>query len=154
MGNVAVSNRVIARNSLGEFIRDCEQAGEATTKKLVEEGAKLSRRLAPSGTKHDYRSIPIKDSIFPRMVSRTAGVWEALARHAMFQEEGTRPHWMIGNPYFHFYWEEQGRMWIPGLFGEPDIIGHPGNKPQPFLRPAYEAIMAKAMEVARQQYPG
>jgi hypothetical protein len=154
MATIATSNRVIARNGLGRFIADCEQAGHDTVEKLVDEGAKLSRRMAPEGTEHDYRSIPIKQSIFPRMLSRTSGVWSSLSRHAMFQEEGTQPHTMYGNPYFRFFWDNAGRMWVPGLFGSPDIINHPGNPPQPFLRPAYESIMARAMSVARAQYPG
>jgi hypothetical protein len=151
---VAVSNRVVARNGLGRFIADCEQAGHDTVEKLVDRGAKMSKRMAPEGTDHDPRSIPLKQSIFPRMIGRTAGVWEALARHAMFVEENTAPHVMFGDPVFRFYWENASRMWVPGLFGEPDIINHPGTTAQPFLRPAYEAIMAQAMQVARSQYPG
>lgn len=151
---VAVSNRVVARNGLGRFIADCEQAGHDTVEKLVDRGAKMSKRMAPEGSDHDPRSIPLKQSIFPRMLGRTAGVWESIARHAMFVEERTNPHTMFGDPVFRFYWENAGRMWIPGLFGEPDIINHPGTEAQPFLRPAYEAIMAQAMRVARSQYPG
>lgn len=154
MAAVGVSNRVVVRNELGRFISDCEQAGENTAKKLVERGAKMSRELAPVGPKHDPRTIPLAQSIRARMISRTSGVWESYARHALHQEFGTRAHTMYGSPYFQFYWEAMGRMWIPGLFADQDIINHPGHGPQPFLRPAYEAVMAQAMAVARAEYPG
>lgn len=154
MASVAVSNRVIARNSIGRFIRDCEQAAERTAEKLVETGAKLSREYAPVGSKPDPRSIPISQSIVSKMLSRTAGVWQALSAHALHQEFGTSPHTMYGNPYFSFFWEEEGRMWEPGLFRERDIINHPGNPPQPFLRPAYEEVMGMATTVADAEYPG
>jgi hypothetical protein len=151
---VAVSNRVVARNGIGRFISDCEQAGEATARKMVSRGAKLSRELAPVGSKHDRRSIPISQSIREKMLSRTSGVWQATARHSLHQEFGTRPHTMYGSPFFRFYWEAMGRMWVPGLFGGQDIINHPGHGPQPFLRPAYEMVMAQAMAIARAEYPG
>lgn len=154
MASVAVSNRVVARNSIGRFISDCEQAAEDTAKDMVERGADLSRDLAPVGSKHDPRSIPIAASIRTHMISRTSGVWKATARHALAQELGARPHTMYGNPFFSFYWEAMGRMWKPGLFGDQDIINHPGNAPQPYLRPAYEMVMAQAMEIARANYPG
>lgn len=151
---VTASNRVIARNGLGRFIQDCEQAATETVKELVEEGAKLSRKLAPEGSDHDPRSIPLKQSIWPRMISATSGVWESFSRHAMFVEEDTAPHTIMGSPFFQFYWDNAGRMWIPGLFGEPDVVNHPGTTAQPFLRPAYESIMARAMSVAKSKYPG
>ena len=148
MAVIAISNRVVARNSLGRFIADCEQAGHDTVDKLVERGESLSRRMAPK------RSGALAASISSHMLSRTSGVWQAMAPYALFQERGTTPHIMIGNEFFSFFWDEAGRMWVPGLFGSPDIINHPGNPPQPFLRPAYEAVMAMAMSVARSQYPG
>ena len=151
---VATSNRVAVRNGIGRFREKCEQAGHDTVEEMVKRGAQMSRHLAPSGTDHDPRSIPLKQSIFPRMISSTQGVWEAFARHAMFVEENTRPHPMTGNPFFQFYWENASRMWVPGLFGEPDVVNHPGTTAQPFLRPAYEAVMAQAMTVAKQKFPG
>jgi len=154
VSEIAVSNRVVARSRMGQFIRDCEQAAEATAKDLVKEGASLSRRMAPVGTRHDRRSIPIRQSIDWKMLSRTSGVWFSTAAHALHQEFGTGPHPIIGNPFMHFFWENEGRWWMPGLLGEPDIINHPGHGPQPFLRPAYERISAKAMRVARRHYPG
>lgn len=154
MPGVAVSNRVVVRNRFGEFIRDCEQAAEYTAEDMVKMGAELSREYAPVGSKPDPRDIPIAQSIVHEMLSRTSGVWKALSGHALHQEFGTRPHTMYGNPHFRFYWENEGRMWEPGLFGEQDIINHPGHGPQPFMRPAYKEVMAAAMQIARMRYPG
>jgi hypothetical protein len=150
----AVSNRVVSRNRIGRFISDCEQAAEATARQLVEDGADLSRKMAPVGSRPDSRTIPLAQSIETKMLSRTSGVWRATARHALAQELGAGPHLILGSPYLHFFWESAGRWWVPGLMGEPDIINHPGNAPQPYLRPAYEIIMRRAMAVARQKYPG
>jgi hypothetical protein len=145
---IAVSNRVIARNGIGRFIAACEDAGHDTVEILIERGATASKGMAP------VRSGRLKGSIESHMTGATSGVWQADAPYAMFQEEGTSAHTMIGSPFFRFFWETRGRMWVPGLYGIPDVIDHPGNKPQPFLRPAYEMIMAQAMAVAKSQYPG
>lgn len=150
---VTASNRVVARNSIGQFIEKCEQAATATVETLIDKGAKMSREMAPEGSDHDPRSIPLKQSIHARLISSTSGVWESWSRHAMFVEKDTKPHTYSGNPFFQFYWENAGRMWVPGLFGETDIVNHPGTTAQPFLRPAYEAVMNMAMEVAREKYP-
>lgn len=149
MAGIAVSGRVIARNSLGRFIADCEQAGHDTVEKSIKRGATMSRRMAPRKTG------ALAGSIESHMLSRTSGAWAAHAHYAMWQEEGTAPRQMIGNPYFHFFWENQGRWWQPGFFTDgPDVINHPGNPPSPFLRPAYEAVMAQVMAIARAEYPG
>jgi hypothetical protein len=146
--DVAMSNRVVARNNLGRFIRECEQAAEATVRELVEDGAEMSRDLAPTGHKVDLRTIPLKQSITSKMVSRTSGYWQASARHALPIEFGAGPHEITGQ--VHFYWEYAGRWWKPG----DNMIQHPGNAAQPYLRPAYEAMAARAMAVAQEKYPG
>ncbi len=148
MGDFAVSNRVVSRNGLGRFISRCEEAAEATARQLVEDGADLSRDLAPVGHKPDHRTIPLAQSIESKMLSATSGVWRATARHALAIEHGSVPHEITGN--VHFWWEREGRWWEPG----ENIIAHPGNAAQPYLRPAYEQIMRKAMTVARAKYPG
>jgi hypothetical protein len=147
MADIAVSNKVTARNGLGQFIRDCEQAAEYTVRDAIEEGAKLSRALAPSGTKPDPRTVPLKDSITSAMTSRTQGHWSSSARHALAIEKGASPHGIPGN--VSFFWENQGRWWTPGS----NVIQHPGNAAQPYLRPAYEVIMHRIMGIARRHYP-
>jgi hypothetical protein len=110
--------------------------------------------MAPIVHKHYMRSIPLAQSISAKMIGRTAGYWYSTARHAPFQEFGAGPHVMMGNPFFRFYWESKGRWWIPGLTGEPDVIHHPGNRPQPFMKPAYEIVSREIMQIAKGEYPG
>lgn len=159
MAGFAVSNRVIARNRIGEFIRDCEGAATKTVTKAARKGARLSRDFAPVGHKHDPRTIPLKDSIDWRLISRTAAEWYADARHALAQELSASPHVIAGNPDLAFYWEEAGRMFVPAshYYGQPDlvtIVNHPGNPAQPYLRPAYEIVMGQIMAIAAAEYPG
>lgn len=142
-----MSNRVVSRNGLGQLIRDCEQAGEDTAREAVERGAKLSRAMAPVGTKPDSRTKKLKDSIETHMISATSGVWYSTARHALPVEFSAAPHDISGKVFF--FWEKEGRMWQPG----ENIIDHPGNPAQPFLRPAYDIVMAQIMEIARREYP-
>ncbi len=150
---IAVSTRVFARSSLGRFIADCKGAGTKTVQELVSDGANMSRDMAPRETGE------LAASIAWVMLSATSGAWYATARHALPQEFGGAPHVIRGNPTLHFYWEEAGRMWIPAaeFYGQPglaDLVNHPGNAAQPYLRPAYHAIMAKSLSVADRYYPG
>lgn len=145
---------VHARNTLGQFIREVEAAGTMTVKELIEIGAEESRRQAPVGVKHDLRTIPLKDSIMTMMTGRSRGKWFSVARHALYVEKGTKPHEIPGNPFLRFFWENEGRMWIPGLFGTPDVVHHPGAKAQPFLEPALKKVMHVWREVAKRRYPG
>ena len=158
MGDVAVSNRVIARSAIGRFIEDCSRAAHETVREMVEEGAQLSRDMAPVGVKHDSRTLPLAQSIVPQMFSRTSGGWVATARHSLAQELGARPHTIEGNPDLSFFWEERGRRFIPAqdYYGRPGmvtVVNHPGNPPQPYLRPAYERIMVRWSRIAKRYYP-
>jgi hypothetical protein len=146
VGSVAVSNRVIARDTFGRFIAQCELAGEEMMHDMAEDGAALSRTLAPKGTKKDPRTPHLRDSITASS-SGTSAHWEANARHALAQEKGGAPHPQTG--WASFFWEKEGRDWEPG----PNTISHPGNPAHPYLRPAYEIIMGRWMEYARRYYP-
>lgn len=156
--DVGFSNRVIARNSIGRFEAACRRAGEDTVKELIDEGMKVSRSMAPVGHKHDPRTTPLRDSFFVQKLGRTSGVWGNFARHALPIEKGSKPHLIFGNPALGFYWEAMRRRWIPASIyyhmpGLSDVVHHPGNDAQPFLRPAYEIISARAMQIARKHYP-
>lgn len=146
MGDVAVSNTVIARSDIGRFISLCEEAGARMMADIANDGANLSRELAPKGVKDDPRTPHLADSIVAESTS-TAARWKATARHALAQELGSIRHPQSG--WVHFFWEKEGREWEPG----PNIIDHPGNPPHPYLRPAYEAMMARWMVYARRHYP-
>jgi hypothetical protein len=151
---VGFSNRVVLRNDFGRFIAECEAAGSRTVDDILDEGVELSRNMAPVGAKHDPRTVPLREGFFTQRLGRTSGVWGNFARHALAIEKGARPHEIVGQPFMRFYWESARRMWIPGLMGEPDIINHPGNDAQPYLRPAYTIVMRRAMDIARRHYPG
>ena len=152
MGYLSISNRVHYRDNFGRFIAQCKAAGPKTVEDMVKDGAKLSRQMAPVGSDDDPRSIPIKQSINYR-VAGTSGYWYATARHALAQELGAGPHTIMGSPHLQFYWDNEGRMWQPGAMGPVDIVNHPGNPPQPYLRPAFEVIMARWAKYAQRWYP-
>jgi hypothetical protein len=152
--DVGVSNRVVVRNNFGQFISEIEAAGQATVDDILDEGVALSRQMAPVGSKHDPRTVPLREGFFVQKLGRTSGVWGNFARHALAIERGARPHVIMGQPTMKFYWESERRMWVPGLFGEVDVINHPGNDAQPYLLPAYRTIMQRAMDIARRYYPG
>lgn len=146
--DIGVSNRVIARNSFGRFIRECEAAGQKTVMEAVELGASLSRSLAPVGPKKDKRTVKLKDSISVKMLSSTSGVWVSSARHTLPIEKGATPHTISGD--VTFFWEKHDRMWNPGQ----NTINHPGNAAQPFLQPAYDIVSKQVIKIADKNYPG
>lgn len=157
--DIAVSNRVIARNGIGQFIADVEGAATRTVERTIQEGVEISRAMAPAGGKPDPRTLPLKASFFTHMLSRTSGVWGNTARHALPIEKGAVPHVIMGNPHLGFFWEAAGRNWIPaeryyGIPGLRDLVNHPGNAAQPYLRPAYEIVSRRMMSIARSEYPG
>lgn len=153
MAGIRAFTTVYARNGLGQFIAECEGAATATVSKLASDGAQMSRALAPVETGE------LKGSIGWVVLSRTSAAWYASAAHALPQEFGASAHIITGSPSLRFFWEREGRMWIPAadLYGQPglvDVVHHPGNPAHPFLRPSYQAQMAKAISVADAMYPG
>lgn len=145
---IAASNRVVSQNRFGRFIRAIEDGATDTVRDLIEEGANISRALAPVGSKVDRRTIPLAQSIETEMLSSTQGRWKATARHALAQEHGGRPHDIPGDVYF--FWEREHRWWEPG----DNVIQHPGNAPQPYLQPAFDQIRTRALEIMRRRMPG
>lgn len=155
----AVSSRIAYRDEMGSFISKVKAAGTATVEETIEEGARMSRDMAPIGHKPDPRTVPLRSSIFTKMLSSTQGVWFSVARHALPIEKGAVPHPIRGNPNLRFFWDKAGRMWIPGedFYGIPgliDHVNHPGNAADPFLRPAYDSVKRRVMRIAKKHYPG
>lgn len=146
MARVPLTMTVNHRNRWGQFAAHYEHSGEQTVKDAIEEGARLSRTLAPVGTKHDPRTTPLRQSIETEMTSRTRGGWLSRARHARPIEYGAAPHPITAA--VRFWWENAGRMWVPG----DGWINHPGNRPQPFMRPAYEMVKRRMTDIARRNY--
>ena len=145
---LGVSNTVVARNGLGRFIKECEQAAENSVQDLIEEGARTSREIAPVGKKDDPRSPHIKDSITSYMLSRTSGVWVCSARHALAVELGTVRHFQTGD--VGFFWDNADRWWSPG----ENMIDHPATAARPYLKPAYDKVVGDSTETLRRNYPG
>lgn len=146
MAKVPLNMTVTHRNRWGQFAARYEHAGTQTVQDAVDEGARLSRSLAPVGGKPDPRTIPLRESIESTMDGATRGHWGSSARHAGPVEYGARPHLITA--MVRFFWESAGRMWTPG----DGWINHPGNRAQPFLRPAAEIIKRRMSEIARRNY--
>lgn len=147
MGEIAVSNKVIARDEFGRFIAECEAAGIATMRDIANKGAELSREFAPVGKRDDPRTRHLKESITAHY-SGTTAYWKADARHAVIVEK-TGSVWHTQTGDVSFFWEKAGRMWKPGI----NLIRHPPTAPKPYLRPAYEIMMATWMDYAKRYYP-
>lgn len=146
--DVAVSNRVIARSSIGQFIGACERAATETVQEAIQDGERAAKQYAPTGHKRDPRTVTLRDGMYSRMLSATSGEFGCVARHALPQEFGAVPHEITGR--VRFWWDAMGRAWTPG----PNMIQHPGNPAQPYLRPAYALVMARVMRIAAAKYPG
>lgn len=167
---VARSETIISRNRFGQFASELERASRRVTERMVNTGAKHSRRLAPRGkhrSRYDSRPgyIPLVDSIRTRIsFNGTRGYWYSTAPHALFVEEGTKPHFIEGNLRFwwkggFFYWNNP--QYGPVGSGKPfenwtesrgAWVWHPGTQAQPFLRPAFEIIRFQAGEIAREEF--
>ena len=159
MGTMAITGTLVARNEFGRFISECEAAATRTVEKAVEQGAELSRAMAPIGHKPDPRTIPLKDSITTVMFSARSGAWGSSARHALAQEQGASAHEITG--FLGFYWEEKGKsfVWDDPRYDnwneeEGATVHHPGNDAQPFLYPAYRVIAQRLGGIAASEYPG
>lgn len=160
---VARSRAVFARDSFGQFAEECSAAAARTAEKTAKEGAKTSRRLAPSGEKRDTRGphkTPLKRSIKWRMTGAARAEWYSTSGHALHVEFGTGPHPITGKLVFEwlnagktFYWADpRYNNWTE----EGGVtIWHPGARAQPFLRPAYAMIaQGKMMQIAKSEFPG
>jgi hypothetical protein len=155
---IGVSHSVVHRDELGRFEAAVERSVTKSVREAVKRGADLARGFAPVGTKPDPRTVSLKASIKYEMTSSTQGRFFSDARHALAQEKGARPHLIVGSPYLSFFWEERGRRWIPSAIyyrepGRVDIINHPGNRSQPFMRPAYSIVERELMGIMRKNFP-
>jgi hypothetical protein len=148
MAGIAVSTRVIARNDMGQFIAACERAATETVREAIKDGERAAKQYAPRGSKRDPRTVTLREGMYSRMLGATSGEFGCIARHALDQEFGAGPHPITGR--VSFWWDAMGRAWTPGS----NMIQHPGNPAQPYLRPAYALVMARVMRIAAAKYPG
>ena len=150
------------RDEAGRFAKLADEATARAVREVIEEGANISRQLAPSGKKPDPRTIKLKNSITHRMLSSTKGEWSSTARHALFIEKGTAPH-PIPAEHAYFFWERKKRMFYPynspGVWAElgnagTKTISHPGNAPFTYMGTAYLVTRGRLLYVLRGHFPG
>lgn len=148
MAGLLISPEIRYRDSSGQFLAECDGAAAAAVEAMGEEGVNIARALAPVGDEPDERSVPIVAGIEFYMTGATSGVVVSKARHSLAQERGARAH-EIGRP---------GQMlWNPHStppFAARGPVSHPGNQPQPFMRPMYGVIRRKMVEIMARFYPG
>src|SRR6476469_3972997 len=110
--DIAVSNRVIARNDIGQFIAECERAATESVEEIVKDGMDLAKGFAPEGHKKDPRTVTLRAGMYYKMLSATSGEFGCTARHALPIELSAVPHDITGN--VTFWWDREGRPWLPG----------------------------------------
>lgn len=147
MGDVTLAMSVFMRDDSGRFAERIDRAGEELMERLSDVGADISRELAPVGQKPDPRTKKLKDSITSSHTA-TSAKWQVTARHANIIEEGSDVRPQIPGRV-NFYWEAEGRRWVPG----DNIIDHPPTAAQPYMHPAWETVMETWDDYAREYYP-
>lgn len=148
----ATSRSVMQKDSFGLFLRELDEAGTRTLRDMVQDGAKLAKRLAPKGKKRDPRyGVRLGESIVPIMYSDREGAWGSDLPYAMVRERGGGG-WPITGP-LNFYWDREGR-WFHTRPGYTSTVQHPPTAGTHYFEESYQAIMARWMEYARRHYPG
>lgn len=151
----ATSRSVIARDSFGQFARELDRAGTATLRDMVQDGAKLAKRLAPKGKKRDPRyGVRLGESIIPIMYSDREGAWGSDLPYAMVRERGGAGWPISGN--LNFWWENApgGARRFGTAPGRVSTVWHPATAGTHYFEESYQAIMARWMQYARRHYPG
>lgn len=121
----------------GRFASLLDAADNAMARDMVETTARLAHEDAPVGPgRDDYGRRPkLSSDIQSRMTSATAGVVGVSGPNSASQETGAAPH-----P-------------IPNAFGSGQTVMHPGNAPQPFIRPALTKLRGLIPAMLRRHYP-
>lgn len=154
------SPEVRARDEFGRFLAEMKGAATATISQALEEGARFAKAESPKGTKDDDRGPSIQEGITWALTGANTGHLVSLAAHSAPQEYGAAPHRIEGSPDLSFFWEAEGRWFVPASqLNPPDaarvtVINHPGNPSQPFMRPAYKYMTRRIVEIAKERYPG
>lgn len=146
MASLQISLQVKDRDQFGRFIAMCDQAARDAAEEIADVGARSARVRAPSGpARADYGRRPkLRRSIKGYARGKTAH-WSVDTPHAMPQEFGAGPHRITGNPFLAF----KGRR---GTVVTKSVM-HPGNKPQPYMRPAVDMVRARMLSILRKHYP-
>lgn len=171
MAKVEFSARANWDDDFGTFSKRVEAAVEAAVVELVEEGADISRELAPEGNMSSPNTRPpgrLKRSIYTYRKSRFVGGWGSDEPHADAVEFGAGSHPIFGNPKLSFratggkdkrrtQSKRTGRFLkqydYTGKIISPTYVNHPGNEAQPYLRPALEEIKARFVDTIKSYMP-
>lgn len=151
MSDLVVSNEIAIRNKWGQFTNRMSLGALTAIKKLETIGVTAAKRAVP------VKSGRLRDSIDPVRITSTRTIAiTANMPYAMYQEKGTRPHTISGNPDLRFYWQKKGRMYEPassmGYPGAVSTVTHPGNPATNYLMTAYETMKRRSKYVIRQSY--
>lgn len=126
------------RDNFGRFMAACDAAGVRSAEEMGDLMERRARSLAPSGpARKDYgRRMKLRPSISTRHIDLKTVAIVAKAGHAGAIEEGAGPHM------------------IPNAFGRGIPVLHPGNATQPYLMPAYDAVVSAWRTILDKNYPG
>jgi HK97 gp10 family phage protein len=118
---------------LERLISELDTNVERALRGGLEVVAATAKELAPKGaTSQLANSIAVGDVSGSFVEGTLAGEVFAGAPHALPVEEGARPHVIKARFRRALAWP------IEGGFAFAKAVNHPGNRPQPFLRPALE----------------
>lgn len=120
---------------IGAFARDVRDGLDLAVSDACEDGADEARRVAPEKTG------ALRGSIRGRFLRRGEGEIVALAKHATYVEEDTKPHEIRARRAATLRWEDGDGVHFA------QRVQHPGTKGQPFMGPAY--FKAERVLIAR-----
>ena len=160
MGDFDLDFECSFRNSLGRYEAIIERATGEAVAQAVAEAEAFGKGVVPRSGKRDPRTVSLSEGIIGEQKSRTTGTVKSTARHAAAVEYGTSAHLQPGN--VRFFWENQGREWLP--YASPEmheddfpgapVIHHPPTAPQPYMDKIKNFLQRRIVEIAKDKYPG
>jgi hypothetical protein len=120
------------RDISGRFTTATDELLESHREWARDEGRRfvsIAQRLAPKRSGKFAAGIRFRTTAGTNSVGLTASVPQPLGDWII---KGTPPHVISGRPYLSFFWERAGRRVV---FRS---VNHPGTKPNPFIRDAYD----------------
>lgn len=140
MASLDVGVHVLARDSLGLFFREIDDAVYKTLLETTEGARDVARGMVPKKTSALFNSIHAVE-IEPHHWGVTAGT-----DHWRYVDRGTRAHDITGN--VSFFWEKKGRWWSRGT----NTIKHPGAPAVHFMAAAREYTRREFMNAAKRNF--
>lgn len=133
MGSFQVSQRVYLRDDLGRFLAAVHEGAAAAAWELADTlAAFVIAAIAGDGL---IRSGELVGSVKAVMLGATEGAAVTDSDHAAPLEFGAVPHQ------------------IPGAFGIPGGVWHPGNRAYKFFETAGQAVTAMSGEIVARHMP-